>query len=53
MAFEGSGCMIELVDEWNKLFEASENTVVIQRQTISGIASMSIGGGEWIVTMGE
>ena len=51
--FEGFGCATEFVEECDKLIERLDNVKVIQAQTMSGIASMNIGGGRWEVIMGD
>ncbi len=47
------GCIIALVEEWNKFHDASTNCVVIQKQTVSGIASMRVRNGKWEIELGE
>jgi hypothetical protein len=47
------GNMIYLGGEWNKLHDGSENCIVIQRQSMSGIASMRILKGKWEIELGQ
>lgn len=53
MSYKGKGCLKRIVVEWNKLFIAAENCVVIQRQSMSGIASMRISNGKWEIELGQ
>jgi len=53
MEFTGIGNMVDLVEEWNDAFTASENTTVLQEESMSGRASMRIAHGQWTIEMGE
>ena len=51
--FEGYGNVKEFVEECDKLLERTDSCKVVQAQSMSGIASMNIGGGRWEVIMGD
>jgi hypothetical protein len=53
MIATGLGCFTEIVEEWNTFHTASENCVVVQPQSVSGIASMRIRGGKWEIELGS
>ncbi len=53
MIGEPYGYLKEIGAEWNKLHTASQNCVVIQNQSTSGIASMSIRDGKWVIELGQ
>ena len=53
MDFRPVGDIVDLVNEWNSVYHAMANTVVIQPISISGIASMKIRDGRWTIEMGE
>jgi hypothetical protein len=47
------GYMKNLGEQWNSFHTASQKCVVIQRQSISGIASMRISNGKWEIELGQ
>ena len=51
--FDGYGCVSEFVEEIDLLLERTDGAKVIQTQSMSGIASMNIGGGRWELIMGD
>ena len=53
MEFKGIGNMVDLVNVWNDAFKASENTVVLQEESMSGRASMRMAHGQFTIEMGE
>jgi hypothetical protein len=53
MIGEPYGYMENLGNEWNKFHTASENCVVVQVQSMSGIASMRIRDGVWEIELGQ
>ena len=53
MIGEPYGYMENLGAEWNKFHTASENCVVIQAQSMSGVASHRIRDGKWEIELGQ
>ena len=51
--YEGFGCIEEFVEEVDKLIERTDNLKVVQAQSMSGVASMNIGGGRWEIIIGD
>ena len=51
--FEGVGCMKEFTFEMDRLLELTDNSKVIQAQSMSGVASMNIQWNKWELIIGE
>jgi len=51
--FTGIGSYTEFIAEFNRLINATSEIRVVQNETMSGQASMNIGGGRWEVIMGD
>jgi len=51
--FTGFGFMEEFTEEVDKLLERADTARVIQAQSMSGIASMNIGGSRWELIIGD
>jgi hypothetical protein len=50
--FDGAGDMTDFVKEWDMLFVAFNNQIVIQNQSMSGIASMGLRADSWEIELG-
>jgi len=51
--FEGLGDMVELVEHADRLLISLDNQIVIQNQTMSGIASMGLRADSWEIELGS
>ena len=49
----GYGYMERLASEWREFQEATENCVVVQEESMSGVASMRIRDGRWEIDLGQ
>ena len=49
----GYGYMESLADEWRKFDQATRNCVVVQEESMSGVASMRIRDGRWEIELGQ
>jgi len=53
MGYEGEGDMKNIVEEWQRVFDALQNITVIQRQSMSGVASLYWRNKEFVFEVGN